>query len=128
MPWLEAVLADARGKGIPVVVMGNRSLNTSFTPKLNVASDGDQVAHALVDGGASAYLFDRPEENRADADPAGAAQTIPSFGIGTLGYRSPIAGAVGLADRRLAVRRQRHPAARARQPAEGSNVRRSACG
>ena len=96
LPWLEAVLADARAKGIPVVVMGSRSLNTSFTPKLNVASDGDQVARALVDGGASAYLFDRPEENRATRIPAGAPQTIPSFGTGTLGYRSPISGAVGV--------------------------------
>jgi hypothetical protein len=96
LPWLEAVLADARAKGIPAVVMGNRSLNTSFTPKLNVAADGDQVARALVDGGASAYLFDRPEENRAMRIPAGATQTIPSFGTGTLGYRSQISGAVGL--------------------------------
>jgi hypothetical protein len=96
LPWLEAVLADARAKGIPSVVMGNRSLNTSFTPKLNVASDGDQVARALVDGGASAYLFDRPEENRSMRIPAGAANTIPSFGTGTLGYRSEISGAVGI--------------------------------
>ncbi len=96
LPWLEAVLADARSKGIPVIVMGNRSLNTSFTPKLNVASDGDQVARVLVEGGASAYVFDRPEENRTMRIPAGGTQTIPSFGTGTLGYRSQIAGAVGL--------------------------------
>jgi hypothetical protein len=95
LPWLEAVLADARAKGIPTIVMGNRSLNTSFTPKLNVASDGNQVARVLVDGGASAYLFDRPEENRAMRIPAGAADTIPSFGSGTLGYRSQLAGVVG---------------------------------
>jgi hypothetical protein len=96
LPWLETVLADARAKGIPVIVMGNRSLNTSFTPKLNVASDGGEVARALVAGGASAYLFDRPEENRAMQIPAGGATTIPSWGVGTLGYRSPLSGAVGL--------------------------------
>jgi hypothetical protein len=96
LPWLEAVLADAGAKGIPVIVMGNRSLNTSFTPKLNVAEDGAEVARALVDGGASAYLFDRPEENRVLSIPAGAARTIPSFGTGTLGYRSQLSGAVGL--------------------------------
>jgi hypothetical protein len=95
LPWLEAVLADARAKGIPAIVMGNRSLNTSFTPKLNVASDGSAVAKVLVDGGASAYLFDRPEENRAMRIPAGAAETIPSFGSGTLGYRSQLSGVVG---------------------------------
>lgn len=96
LPWLQAVLADARGKGIPTVVMGSRSLNPNFTPKLNVASDADQVAGVLLDGGASAYLFDRPEENRPMRIPAGAPETIPSFGVGTLGYRSDIAGAVGL--------------------------------
>jgi hypothetical protein len=95
LPWLEAVLADARAKGIRTIVIGSRSLNTSFTPKLNVAADGDEVAQVLVAGGASAYLFDRPEENRAMRIPAGAAQTIPSYGAGTLGYRSPVAGAVG---------------------------------
>lgn len=96
LPWLQAVLADARAKGIPSVVLGNRSLNPNFSPKLNVASDGTQVAEALVAGGASAYLFDRPEENRTMRIPAGAAETIPSYGTGTLGYRSQIAGAVGL--------------------------------
>jgi hypothetical protein len=96
LPWLESVLADARAKGIAVIVMGNRSLNSSFTPKLNVASDADQVAQVLVDGGASAYLFDRPEENRSMRIPAGASRTIPSFGTGTLGYRSPLSGVVGL--------------------------------
>ena len=78
-PGCEAVLADARARAVPAIVMGNRSLNTSFTPKLNVASDGDQVAQALVDGGASAYLFDRPEENRAMRIPAGAARDDPQL-------------------------------------------------
>ncbi len=96
LPWLEAVLADARAEGIPTVVMGNRSLNPNFTPRLNVASDGTEVARVLVDGGASAYLFDRPEENRAMRIPAGAATTIPSFGTGTLGYRSELSGVIGL--------------------------------
>ncbi len=71
LPWLEAVLADARAKGIPTIVMGNRSLNTTFTPRLNVAGDGTEVAKALVAGGASAYVFDRPEENRTMQIPAG---------------------------------------------------------
>jgi hypothetical protein len=95
LPWLEAVLADARAKGIPAIAMGNRSLNPNFTPRLNVASDGTEVARALVAGGASAYVFDRPEENRAMQIPAGGATTIPSFGTGTLGYRSQLSGVVG---------------------------------
>lgn len=95
LPWLEAVLADARAEAIPTIVMGNRGLNPNFTPKLNVASDGNQVAQALLAGGASAYLFDRPEENRVIQIPSGSDQTIPSFGVGSLGYRSQVSGAVG---------------------------------
>jgi hypothetical protein len=95
LPWLEAVLNDARSKGIPTVVMGNRSLNPNFTPKLNAADDGTEVARVLVADGASAYLFDRPEENRLMSIPAGGGAQIPSFGIGTLGYRSDISGVVG---------------------------------
>jgi hypothetical protein len=94
LPWLREALADARAEGIPVIVMGSRDLNTRFQPRLNVAGDGDEVARALVDGGASAYVFDRPEENRISRIPAAAADTIPSFATGTLGYRSPIVGGV----------------------------------
>lgn len=95
-PWLIATLADARARGIPTVVMGNRDLNTRFSPRLNTASDGDDVARLLVEEGASAYVFDRPEENRALRIPSGGGQTIPEFGTGTLGYRSPISGVLGL--------------------------------
>ncbi len=95
LPWLEDVLADAKDDGIPAIVMGSRSLNPNFTPSLNAASDGTEVAKVLLDGGASAYVFDRPEENRAMRIPAGSAKTIPSYGIGTLGYRSPLSGVVG---------------------------------
>ena len=95
-PWLASVLADAKAKGIPAIVMGSRELNTRFTPALNTASDGEDVARLLVDGGASAYVFDRPEENRTSRIPSGASDTIPAFASGTLGYRSPITGAIGL--------------------------------
>lgn len=94
LPWLQSVLADARARGIPAVVMGNRSLNPNFSPRLNVAGDASQVAQALLDGGASAYLFDQPEENRALRIPAGSQTTIPAYGVGTLGYRSSLSGVV----------------------------------
>jgi hypothetical protein len=92
-PWLRAALREARGRGIPAIVVGSRDLNTRFTPRSNVAADGDQIAQLLVDEGASAYLYERPEEQRVTQVPAGGAQTIPAFGTGTLGYRSPIANA-----------------------------------
>ncbi len=99
-PWLVSVLQDARAKAIPAIVVGSRDLNASAVPPLNVASDGDRIAGLLVEQGASAYLYDRPEENRISRIPAGAATTIPAFGTGTLGYRSPIAdsASVGLPD------------------------------
>lgn len=51
------------------------------------------IAQLLVEEGASAYLYERPEEQRVTQIPAGGAQTIPAYGTGTLGYRSPIANA-----------------------------------
>ena len=88
--WLVAQLAAARARSIPAVVMGSRDLNSRFAPALNVATDADAVARILLEGGASAYFFERPEENRAGAIPAGSPVTIPEFGTGTLGYRSPL--------------------------------------
>ena len=110
LPWLRGQLADARARGIPSVVMGSRDLNESFTPALNVATDGDEVAQVLVEGGASAYFFERPEENRALRIPAGAPDTIPAFGTGTLGYRSPVTRRGRHARARRAVRRRGLPA------------------
>jgi hypothetical protein len=89
--WLTAVLNDAKTRGIPSIVVGSRDLNTRFSPRLNTATDGDATANLLVAGGASAYFFERPEENRAYPIPAGGgSRTIPSFGTGTLGYRSAV--------------------------------------
>ena len=124
LPWLESVLADARAKGIPVIVMGNRSLNTGFSPKLNVAGDGDQVARVARRGGASAYVFDRPEENREMRIPSGAAETIPSFGTGTLGYRSDISGVVGSQSADSLFGDSGVIVLEIGKPASGSNVRR----
>jgi hypothetical protein len=95
-PWLRSVLSDARARGIPSIVVGSRDLNTGARPALNIASDGDAIAQLLVDEGASAYFFDRPEENRVGAVPGGGAVTIPTFGTGALGYRSPTTNAASI--------------------------------
>lgn len=92
-PWLRSVLEDAKARGIPAIVMGSRDLNGRIVPRSNVASDGDRIAQLLVDAGASAYVYERPEEQRVSQIPAGAGTTIPEYGTGTLGYRSPIANA-----------------------------------
>jgi hypothetical protein len=70
--WLEAQLAAARSSLEPVIVVGDRPASAA-------------LAKVLVDGGASAYFFDSPEQSvqlplRADGG------SIPSFGTGTLGY------------------------------------------
>lgn len=85
--WLIAELQSAKSEGTPAVVVGSRDLNESFSPKLNIATDGNHIARLLVREGASAYFFERPEENRQFRIPAGEADSIPAFGTGTLGYR-----------------------------------------
>ena len=91
-PWLAQMLADARARGIPAIVMGSRELNSNLPPALNVASDGAEEARIMVQGGASAYLYDRPEESRSSQIPSGGSTTIPEYGTGALGYRSSISG------------------------------------
>ncbi|HXC45724.1 MAG TPA: hypothetical protein VNU24_03895 [Solirubrobacteraceae bacterium] len=89
-PWLEKTLADARARGIPAIVVGSRELNPNLPPALNVATDAAEEAQIMVSGGASAYLYERPEETRTSQIPSGGAVTIPEFGTGALGYRSAV--------------------------------------
>jgi hypothetical protein len=89
-PWLEEMLADARARGIPAIVVGSRELNPNLPPALNVATDAAEEAQLMVAGGASAYLYERPEESRTSQIPSGGAVTIPEFGTGALGYRSAV--------------------------------------
>lgn len=90
MEWLRAQLDAARTAGVPAVVVGSRDLNDRISPRLNPAYDGRAVAEALKNGGASAYFFERPEENRVYTVPAGSVNGVPAFGTGTLGYRSDV--------------------------------------
>ena len=82
--------------GTPAIVMGNDALGFSLPDgsgaTIPEASDASTVAAALVQGGASAYLFDYPQANVATTVSDGAA-SIPAFGSGTLGYvRPPLSG------------------------------------
>lgn len=89
-PWLAQTLADAKARGIPAIVVGSRELNPNLPPALNVATDANEEATIMVAGGASAYLYERPEESRASRIPSGGAVTMPEYGAGALGYRSSI--------------------------------------
>jgi hypothetical protein len=85
-PWLRAVLADAKAKGIASVVMGNRSLSERQT---GAATDAAQVAAILRDEGASTYVYDGAGQQRLESIPTGSGE-VPSFASGTLGYRSSL--------------------------------------
>jgi hypothetical protein len=89
-PWLARMLADAKARGVPAIVVGSRELNPNLPPALNVASDANEEAKIMVEGGVSAYLNERPQESRTSQIPSGATHTFPEFGTGALGYRSPI--------------------------------------
>ena len=131
LPWLEAVLADARAEGIPAIVMGNRSLNTSFTPKLNVASDGDQVAAGPGRRRRLGLPLRPARREPRDADPGRRRADDPQ--LRHRHARLPLADLRRrrARSRRLAVRRQRRAAARGgrrRTATRRPTSRRSACG
>jgi hypothetical protein len=82
--WLTQVLADAKTRRIPAVVVGSRSLNARDA---GAATDAAAVGAILRDGGASAYVFDGNGEQRRTSIPANSSVTVPAFASGTLGYR-----------------------------------------
>ncbi|MFY9469604.1 MAG: hypothetical protein WAP37_05770, partial [Solirubrobacterales bacterium] len=97
--WLRGELRAAKADRTAAIVVGSRDLNSTFRPSLNAANDSEdpdeayRVASMMRDEGASAYFFERPEENRYYAIPAdGSPNPIPSFGTGTLGYRAEVSG------------------------------------
>jgi len=96
--WLEHELREAREakpQPVPAIVMGNASLGFTlpqqigFDPPPVQAQDAAAVSKILVEGGASAYLFDYPGVNVRGQVSYGAYPPIPAFGTGTLGYTSP---------------------------------------
>jgi hypothetical protein len=86
LEWLSAQLGAAKQAGVPAIVLGNANL--SDPTAANHAQDASAVGAALLAGGASAYLFDSPGENRSEQIGSGA-NAIPAFGSGTLGYVLP---------------------------------------
>jgi hypothetical protein len=84
--FLTGALTSARAAHIPTIVVGSRTLTTQ-----NVAGDiapqgASTIAKVLVQDGASAYFFDSAAANVQYRIPAGAAQTIPTYGTGSLSY------------------------------------------
>jgi hypothetical protein len=86
LPWLAEQLEAAKQASVPAVVMGNADI---VKPNAgNHAADAAAVEQVLLAYGASAYLFDSPEENLSMQIGSGT-NAIPAFGTGTLGYVPP---------------------------------------
>jgi hypothetical protein len=92
LQWLCSQLYYATQAKVPAIVMGNDTLGFklpdqggSAGPELTEARDAAAVSAVLVNGQASAYLFDYPGENVHTEVHFGAA-AIPAYGTGTLGY------------------------------------------
>jgi hypothetical protein len=96
--WLAQQLSGAGTAGVPAIVVGQRDL-AGLAP--NAAADAAEVLPILVGGqapagcptsgsatGASAYLFDYPEQDRQYGLTSNG-RTIPAIGSGTLGYVHP---------------------------------------
>jgi hypothetical protein len=86
--FLTSELAGARSAHIPVIVVGSRTLSRESVTGDTAPVGADSIAKLLVDGGVSAYFFDSPNSNAQYQIPAGAAQTIPSYGTGSLSYEA----------------------------------------
>jgi hypothetical protein len=82
LEWLAAQLQGAKSQQEPSIVIGNTDLAAQVAQGDGAAAN---VAQTLVQDGASAYFFDSPEENVSKPLRVGA-ESIPTFGSGTLGY------------------------------------------
>ncbi len=89
LQWLCAQLHYAAKAGRPTIVMGNKDITDAGAP--NYAQDAAAVRQVLLEGGASAYLFDSPEANLSAriGSSEKECESLPAYGTGTLGYVSP---------------------------------------
>ena len=70
-------------------MVGDASITNPGFP--DYAQDALSVQQVLLEQGASAYLFDSPQENVSETIGSGSSSshTIPAYGSGTLGYVVP---------------------------------------
>ncbi len=87
LEWLSAQLAQAHAANVPAIVMGSADIADPNASNYD-GQDAATLSAALLAGGASAYLFDSPSENRVEQIGSGA-EAIPAYGSGTLGYVPP---------------------------------------
>jgi Transglycosylase SLT domain len=87
LEWAAAQLAQARAAGVPALVMGSADIAEPNAPNYD-GTDAAALSGVLLSGGASAYLFASPGQNRAERIGSGSG-SIPALGSGTLGYVPP---------------------------------------
>jgi hypothetical protein len=84
LTWLADQLQAAKASARPAIVMGNADIVDPAASSYPL--DAAQVRQTLLSGGASAYLFESPGENRVEQIAGLGQKPIPAFGSGTLGY------------------------------------------
>ena len=84
--WLSEQLQDAAVAKQPAIVLGNGDPFDAQAP--NYARDAASLSATLIQGHASAYLYDSIDENTTDQLGTGAS-AVPAYGSGTLGYVVP---------------------------------------
>ncbi|HEV7943656.1 MAG TPA: hypothetical protein VGP17_12755 [Solirubrobacteraceae bacterium] len=94
--WLQAELKAAADATQPAIVMGYDSLGFSLPDQSGSvgaqAADAQAVSKILVEGEASAYIFDYPGVN-VKTQVTWQGRSIPAYGSGTLGSETPASGA-----------------------------------
>jgi photosystem II stability/assembly factor-like uncharacterized protein len=85
LEWLEEELKGATVRSEPAIVIGNADLAAQIAAGGAGGEAAQRVVNALVNGYASAYFFDSPEQNVRRTLHSGSS-SIEAFGSGTLGY------------------------------------------
>jgi hypothetical protein len=91
--WLERQLRTATEEGMPAVVVGNADLEAQLGHEGPERASAESVRKVLVEGNASAYFFNSPEQNVHGEELVltGNPHGVKTFGSGTLGYVSEAA-------------------------------------
>jgi hypothetical protein len=96
LEWLREKLSEAASRKVngiadpePAIVVGNADLGAQIREHDGAATE---VARALIEGHASAYFYDSPEQNvKLPLQLPGVKYSLETYGSGTLGYVNHIA-------------------------------------
>jgi hypothetical protein len=93
--WLQDELRQAKEAHVPAIVMGHDALGFNLPDEVGSlatqATDAEAVSRILVEGEASAYLFDYPGVNLHTQVSYGG-KSVQVYGTGTIGPQSPATG------------------------------------